>query len=292
MSRGGWDDDRDARTPEPGERLPAATETERAPQADARDVRHVVRDGRGHDYRLRESEWRVLETAGTFRVVADRDLRAHADEARHARDLRHLADAGLIERKTAIIDHEPTRLVVLTRSGKSLLDDHRDARGLRADQPLYAGVVKPREIGHDVQLYRAFLTERDRVEAEGGRVTRVLLDYEVKRDYQAFLNRPDRPDSATLDDDRQSFAEAQGLPIVDGHLEIPDLRLEVTWGDGVREMRDVEVVTAHYSRGQIAGKVQAGFVLYRAGGGSAGRRSGDSSGRGGAVSGRQWEWLR
>ena len=292
MSRGGWDDDRDKRTTESDDRLPASAEAERAPQTDPRDLRQVVRDGRGRDYRVRESEWHVLETAGTFRVVAERDLDPAADVTRHTTDLRHLADAGLIERKTAIIDHEPTRLVVLTRVGRSLLEEHRGERGLRADQRLYAGFVKPRELGHEVQLYRAFLVERDRVEAGGGRVTRVQLDYEVKRDYQAFLNRPDRPESATLAEDRLTFAEAQKLPIVDGHLEIPDLRLEVTWADGVREIRDVEVVTAHYSRGQIAGKVQAGFVLYRAGGSGSGRRSGDSAGRGGGVSGRQWEWLR
>jgi hypothetical protein len=158
--------------------------------------------------------------------------------------------------------------VVLTRDGKALLERHREDRGQPADQRYYAGFVKPRELGHDVQLYRAYQAERDRLESEGGRVERVVLDYELKRDYQAFLNRRDRPADATVDTDRQAFAEAHGLPIIDGHLELPDLRLEAELADGSREVRDVEVVTEHYSRSQLAGKAQAGFSVYRSSGGT------------------------
>jgi hypothetical protein len=123
--------------------------------------------------------------------------------------------------------------------------------------------VKPRELAHDVQIYRAYQIERARLEADGSRVIRVMLDYELKREYQAFLNRPDRPAESTLETDRQAFAEAHKLPVVDGHLEIPDLRLEIERPDGTHDVRDIEVVTAHYSRSQIAGKVKAGFALYR-----------------------------
>ena len=35
---------------------------------------------------------------------------------------------------------------------------------------------------------------------------------------------------------------------------------------GASSHRDVELVTEHYSRGQLAGKAQAGFALYRAAG--------------------------
>ena len=42
--------------------------------------------------------------------------------------------------------------------------------------------------------------------------------------------------------------------------------------DGRLEHRDLELVTEHYSRSQMAGKRQAGFHLYRAGG--EGRRTG------------------
>jgi hypothetical protein len=285
MSRAGWDDDRDV-----GETTDVGREVggdggHRALETPERDVRQPVRGARGRDYQLRESEWRTLETIGTFRVVAATDVVGLArDEAGTRADLRHLADVRLVQQKTAIVDHKPTRLVVLTRDGKSLLEQHRSARDEHEKQQYYAGFVKPRELAHDAQLYRAYKAERSRLEAEGGRVTRVVLDYELKRDYQAFLNRSDRPEGATLQADRAAFAEAYGLPIVDDHLELPDLRLEVELADGSHDVRDVEVVTAHYSRSQLAGKVKAGFSLYRAGGGTT---------RGGTpYDPRGLEWLR
>ena len=131
--------------------------------------------------------------------------------------------------------------------------------------------MKPRELPHDAQVYRLFRAEAGRIETEGGRVVRVVLDYELKRDYQQYLNRPDRPADATLEQDRRAFAEAHDLPVVRDHLELPDLRIEYETADGRLEHRDVELVTEHYSRGQLAGKAQAGFVMYRSGGGGGGR---------------------
>jgi hypothetical protein len=128
-------------------------------------------------------------------------------------------------------------------------------------------------------LYRLYQAEADRIESEGGRVSRIVLDYELKRDYQTFLNRPDRPEDADRVDDMEAFAAMSGLPIVDDHLELPDLRIEFETADGRLEHRDVELVTEHYSRGQLAGKTAAGFALYRAAG--AGQTRGASSRRGG-----------
>lgn len=53
----------------------------------------------------------------------------------------------------------------------------------------YAGLVKSRELAHDAQLYHLFEVERAKLEYEGSRVTRVVLDYEFKRDYHAFVHR-------------------------------------------------------------------------------------------------------
>jgi hypothetical protein len=129
---------------------------------------------------------------------------------------------------------------------------------------------------HDAQLYPMFKAEAARIEDDGGRVTRVVLDYEFKRDYQTFLNRDHRPDEGDITADRVAFAEAHDLPVIDGHLALPDLRIEYETADGRLEHRDVELVTEHHSRAQRAGKARAGFSLYRA---SAGRRG--SAGRGG-----------
>jgi hypothetical protein len=60
---------------------------------------------------------------------------------------------------------------------------------------------------------------------------------------------------------------------------LPDLRIEYETAEGRLESRDVELVTEHYSRGQLAGKARAGFALYRAAG--PGRRHGGSAHTGG-----------
>jgi hypothetical protein len=218
---------------------------------------------RGRDYRLTGSDTRSLATVGAFRVVSPDDL----DGDRRGRDIWHgdwqrLADLGLIKRE-AIADREGTRhLVVLTRDGKALLDAHATARADGRRQEFYAGIVKPRELRHDAQLYRLFKAEADRLERDGGRLTRVVLDYELKRDYQAFLNRKERPADADAKTDRLAFAEAHDLSVIDGHLELPDLRIEYETEDGRLEHRDVELVTEHYSRAQLSGKARAGFGLY------------------------------
>src|SRR5689334_18351928 len=126
MSRGGWDDDRETTgTGDAGRELEHDGGA-RALDTPERDVRQQVQGPRGRDYQLRESEWRTLETVGTFRVVAATDVAGLArDEAATRADLRHLSDVRLIQQKTAIVDHTATRLVVLTRDGKALLEQHR-----------------------------------------------------------------------------------------------------------------------------------------------------------------------
>ena len=229
-------------------------------------------------YAIRESEARILATVGAFRVVRADDLQVvHSSRDAWSGDLRSLAEQGLVQLRTVEINREPIAVAVLTRSGKDLLESHRPA-GARP-QEFHAGLVKPREIAHDSQLYRLYQAEAARIEAEGGRVERVVLDYELKREYQTFLNRPDRSADDDNGADLEQFAAAHGLPIVDGHLELPDIRIEFTGQDGQLEYRDVELVTEHYSRGQLAGKSAAGFALYRAAG--AGRLRGTGGRRGG-----------
>jgi hypothetical protein len=239
------------------------------------ETRQLV-TARDRVYYLRESETRALAVVGTFRVVPEREL-AQGSAASNRADLRSLVEQGLIARTTAIVNHAHTSVVVLTREGKALLDGYSEAAGTR--QQYHAGLVKPRELGHDVQLYRMYQMEAARLEEHGGRIARVVLDYEFKRDYQTFLHRKDRPEDATQDGDLQAFADARQLPIIEGHLELPDLRIEYETEDGRVEHRDVELVTEHYSRGHLAGKAQAGFALYRATGG--GSRGGGSVRKGG-----------
>ncbi len=271
MSRDGRDDARDGtreapRTPEiretTGRRPGVPMERLTLPRGQDREVVSV----RGREYRLRGSESRTLATVGAFRVVRADDLQPlRSSRDAWTGDLRALADQGLIQLRTVEVNHRSTAVAVLTRAGKDVLDAHQRQDAGRP-QTFHAGLVKPREIAHDSQVYRLYQAEADRIEAEGGRVSRVVLDYELKREYQTFLNRPDRPADADRGDEIEAFASASGLPIVDGHLELPDLRIEYETADGRLEYRDVEFVTEHYSRGQLGGKRAAGFAMYRAAG--------------------------
>jgi hypothetical protein len=242
---------------------------------------------RGTTYRLRDSDVRALATIGTFRVVRADDvqtMRSTVDA--WTGDLRNLREQGLVDVKTITINREPTAVAVLTRDGKSLLDGHQHVTGERRPQAFHAGLVKPRELAHDAQLYRLFQAEAARIESEGGRVDRVVLDYELKRDYQTFLNRKGKTDDS---DDVSTFAAEYGLPVVDGHLELPDLRIEYEAPDGELDHRDVELVTEHYSRSQLAGKSRAGFSMYRAAGASL--RSGSARTGGTPLDPHHLEWL-
>jgi hypothetical protein len=235
----------------------------------------------GRDYDLRGSEARMLATVGAFRVVAIDDLRddrGRPTERWHG-DVEHLRSAGLI-RVVAPLDRDGDRttLIALTERGHQVLETHRTT-GHETPQSFYHGVAKPRELSHDARLYRAYLKTAERLHAQGARVTRVVLDYELKRDYQRFLqdgNR-ERPDSdgrptRTPDEVRQ-WAQEQGLPVLDGRVQFPDFRVEHEWQDGRREVEDVEVMTAHYRGAHAAAKARSGFTRFRAGGSRVGGRA-------------------
>ncbi len=238
-------------------------------------------------YRLRGSEVRLLETVGTFRVVPVGELEhAQGRWSGVTAEVRRLTQEGLLERTSAIIGGRSTPVVTLTRDAKDLLEAYRDPQPRGREQQYHAGFVKPRELAHDAQLYAMYRAEATRIEAEGGRVTRVALDYELKRDYQVFLNRRERPHEDSVQDAREAFARECSLPIIDGHLELPDLRIEFEGADGIRAHRDVELLTEHYSRGQLSGKARAGFVTYRLGPSGSTARAGGTP-----FDPRNLEWL-
>jgi hypothetical protein len=219
-----------------------------------------------------------LATVGAFRAISIEDFIEDCSgrDVRHG-DWRHLCAQGLLTHEALTDQHGSYYVAALTREGKEILDAHATSQPDGRQQTYYAGVVKPRELAHDSRLYAAFKQEAARIENEGGRVTRIVLDYELKSSYQRFLNREDRPADATFDGDRETFADSHDLTIVGGHLELPDVRIEYQTEDGRCEHRDVELVTEHYSRGQLGGKSKAGFACYRAAGsgrGAGGRKGG------------------
>src|SRR5262245_3866643 len=148
--------------------------------------REIVRD-RDREYALRGSESRTLATVGAFRVVSSRDLRDDRDQPLDPRssDLRHLREQGLVA--TTRLPGSREYAVSLTKDGRSLLERHQD-RHANDRQTFYAGVKRERELEHDVHVYRAFEREAERLEQHGARIDRVVLDYELKREYQKWLH--------------------------------------------------------------------------------------------------------
>ena len=242
--------------------------------------RRPIRD-RGDVYDLRESEVRILATTGAFRVVPAHELRDHNGRPATPRDgdLRHLRELGLVQTVAHVIEGRKTALVTLTDRGRDVLESHRERDREEPQQEFYAGIVKPRELAHDAELYRAYIDASDRLREGGGEVRRVVLDYELKRDYQRFLrdaNRERRRDEGQRDREEREreiaqWAREHDLPFIDGHVHFPDVRIEYERPDGRRDFEDLEVVTPHYRGAFAAAKARTGFRTYRAVSGIGGR---------------------
>jgi DNA-binding MarR family transcriptional regulator len=295
---------RDPERPDSGRGSRAPADPREEHRGDARDVfardldlpcgpareRVVHRD---RVYTLRASEVRTLATVGAFRVVPASDLRDAADRPAHVRDgdLRSLREQGLVHTVPLVTRGERTTIVTLTREGRALLDDARRPERDEGRQTFYDGARKPRELAHDAQAYRAYEEAAARIASRGGQVRRVVLDYELKRDYQQCRQRPERQRRGDAQDadraagDAAAWARAQQLPVDDGHVQFPDVRIEYDDRDGRRQVEDIEIMTPHYRGAQAAAKARAGFTQYRAAGARVGGRRGRGTGGGGARSG-------
>lgn len=242
-----------------------------------------------HDYVLRGSEVRALATVGTFRAVPANELRDLSPRTAWAseKELAHLRDLGLIQTTPYVVERTRTGLVTLTERGHALLEAARRTRAEELPQTFYAGIGKHRELAHDIRLYQAYRTVADRLSADGSRVCRVVLDHELKREYQTFLQAPNRGrrDSSGRPqrdaDEIARWAREHQLPVLDDSVKFPDLRIEYETRDGRRDLEDVEVTTPHYRGRHAASKVAAGFTRYRASGARIVGRSG--AGRGGRA---------
>jgi DNA-binding MarR family transcriptional regulator len=234
---------------------------------------------RDRSYELRGSEVRLLATVGAFRAVPQRDLeRSESDNvARREKDIEHLRSAGLIETRPFGAGSSRTTLVTLTDRGRELLEAAQD-RSIEDRQQFYAGFARRPEIAHDAQLHRAYEHAAERIKDRGGRIRRIVLDYELKREYQRFLqerNRRDRESDGRPDrtvDEVREWTLAHRLPYEDEHVQFPDVRIEYEDRDGRREIEDLEVITPHYRGAHAAAKGRSGFQQYRSSGGRVGGR--------------------
>jgi hypothetical protein len=208
-------------------------------------------------YALRGSEVNVLRTVGRFRAVRTCDLPTSPRITRE--DVMSLSKQGLImhTRLASLPGSRGEQVLMLTAAGRRLL---RDAHAPHERYQISG--VKRRELAHDALVYRLYRDTTARIETAGGRVEHVRLDDDLKRALYARPTGEERElESAEL---RAVRAEQLGLPVLDGHVQIPDLQLEYRDRDEALHRLCLEIVTPSYKAHHIAAKARAGFVLHLA----------------------------
>ena len=234
------------------------------------EQRELVVD-RDRVYELNGEDGRTLAAVGTFRVVPERDLDIDHDT------LGHLRNEGLVESVDLLGDE---RGLVLTKGGRDLLDAHTMQRDDEVPQAFHAGVDRPREIEHDSNLYATYLQEEARLLDRHGdlEIRRVILEQDLKREYQEFLQEPNcnRPDSngrpGRDEEEIRDWAREHDLPYFDGQVHFPDYRIEYEI-DGRERHEDVDLFTPHYRGAHAASRAKTGFRIYVVGSRGGGGRS-------------------
>jgi hypothetical protein len=254
------------------------------PQGPDRErIRH-----RGREYDLRGSETRLLTTVGALRVVNAADLRETGQSARSAeRDVERLREAGLVDAFSVTVDGERATILTLTEDALDLLESARRDERIGPEQAFHAGPATRRELQHDLKVLHAYREAAEDIRASGGRVRRVVLERDLKRDYQQFLQAPNRERHSSSGRPARSVEEIarwaadRQLPEHDGHVQFPDARVEYECADGRVDVRDLEVVTPHYRGAHAAAKARSGFSAHRASGARlTARHQGARGGRG------------
>ena len=205
---------------------------------------------------------------GLYRAVSYTDLSdQHFDGHPYAtrRSVNHLIRAGLIEEHEATGPHGRSFTVLTaTERGRDAAQRAAVDAGHVPEQQTWSGMVKPAELSHDTAVYRAALDERARIEAEGGRVTRVRLDAELKQ-MVATATEKARAEGGDREAHETKLAAAHdlGLHVVnEDHVLYPDAQLDIEDADGVSGRVNVEIVSDHYHAAAIAAKAGAGFALH------------------------------
>jgi hypothetical protein len=235
------------------------------------DERELVVD-RDRVYELDGEDSRTLAAVGAFRVVPEHDL----DVPRETLD--NLHDQRLVE-TVELGDGE--RGLTLTTDGRNLLDSHSHERDGEPSQTFYGGASRSREIDHDSNLYATFRQEKARLRDEHPEleVRRVILEQDLKREYQEFLqdhnrNRSDSDGRPGRDEHEiRDWARDHELPYFDDQVHFPDYRIEYEV-DGRELHQDVELFTPHYRGAHAASRGKTGFRIYVVASRGRGGRSG------------------
>lgn len=240
------------------------------------------------EYKLRGSETRILAVVGAFRAVPQEDLERGSRSSRSlSKDVERLRGAGLLTSQPYMTGRDRCTLLTPTERGHSLLESSR-RQGEGTDQQVYyRGPGKARDLAHDSRLHRAYRDAAGHLTKDGCRVSRVRLDIELKREYQEFLQAPNRRRRDSIGEPVRDgdailkWADRQDLRVIDDSVKFPDLRVEYDRPDGERRHEDIEVITPNYRGAHVSAKLAAGFSCYRYG--SARIGGARSSARGGRA---------
>jgi hypothetical protein len=224
----------------------------------------------GYLYRISPEELETMNNIGRFRTVALTDLARHQYQGQAARlqqDLRSLRAQGLVQSRTVWNGPRTQRLavVVLTKLGKELLKSQRQSEPRQA---IYAGFVKPAEVRHDAAIYRMYQAEKRRIEHSGGRIRRVILDYELKQRVYSVLAKAKALPALEYAKRQAQVARQNGLTVIQGKIPLPDLRMEYETPSAEPAHVDLELTTGHYHGPALQAKAEAGFKMYAADGSS------------------------
>lgn len=224
-------------------------------------------DLRGYRYQISAQEADTMRDIGRFRTIALDDLVRHQYRGQTADmrdDLGSLRAQGFVQQRTLWTrnksgDGEKLTVVVLTKTGKEVVK--RD-RPHGSSQKFFSGFVKPAEVRHDAAIYRMYQVEAERIRRSGGRVTRIVLDYELKQKVYAPLAKAKALPPLEYARRQAEIAAQNGLKVVQGKILLPDLRIEYLDQSGGRAHVDLEYATDHYRGSQMRGKAEAGFKFY------------------------------
>lgn len=212
-------------------------------------------------YSLRPSEIKTLRALGTFRAIDSESLAeigysGNRDRMEH--DLKNLIRQSLIIRRgIKTSNKEQIQVLTLTKAGQRFL---RRQRLMQEGQSIHYGLVKPKEARHDTSLYRLYEKATRQIERDGGKVRRVALDYDRKKQINKQLARlgPERQDRRW----KNEVAQEHGVRLVNGRVVVPDLQIEYENAEGQLARVNLELATKHYRPGQLEVKARAGFTLY------------------------------
>lgn len=253
--------------------LRRAAERLRIPEPAARvrnDRNPLERDARrmNRPSGLSRDQEEALMEIGRFRTVAKEDVARYqygGDTAGLERDIRVLRDRGLVDLRSIPGLHKARSgaVLVLRKEGRHLASGIAQSRDeSKAEQRFYSGFVKPAEVRHDAAIYRMYQAERGRIEGGGGRVRRVVLDYELKQKMYSEMNKRDGSGAKQSLARKEEIAHQIGLAVVDERVVFPDLRIEYETADHEPGRVDLELASEHYKTGEVMQKHAAGLRIY------------------------------